>query len=287
MESIPNELKAYIVSYLSKYDNFFVQFVNNDFKNLITKKKKRKPTNSIIFKRKENYYFVKSLNYKISKRKIYTICLNNNSDIEMLDEMYKILGNKYLIPRLYNIVIINQNLNLVKWLREHYCPYNNIEQLYLVAKYDIYNYICKRCPLNEETLIEFFKNKNNRTKENLELIFKSIPQLYEYFCEIACIYNDIDFLKICLEKKEYIYKSWSSCSYAVQNNNLEMLKLLKEEYYFPWNYWTTTEAVIACNLEILSYAISKDCTIEHDVLYYIKDKHGEKYDKIRDMINKI
>jgi len=89
----------------------------------------------------------------------------------------------------------------------------------------------------------------------LEWLAKENPKESDIFCDYAIRYNNLELLKIFRQQK---YKwGFMCCFYACKNNNLEMLRFLRESENkpCPWTDNCYEEAFKNNNVEMLEYLL--------------------------------
>ena len=267
---------------LSEIDKFFHHFMS-----VIVKKK---PSKKYLLSSIQMYNWV--VDHGFSQRNIYrTIIRYSNNPIDLLNHVYSKKTQKLLTTSVFIEGLKTKNMNVSKWLKDHYCRYStnlfndydldleDIEwikkeliwyptQLYELMKSKKVDYVKWAC-INQSVLrsylFEFAVNL-----EQIEMINWGISQGYQLENEVFAIATKKGNFEICeLLKKNNCKVDGEALYYAVQSNNFEMVKWCIKNN-FPSNSYACAEAANNNNLEILQYL--RKHNVEWDVNTFIEAK---------------
>jgi len=184
-------------------------------------------------------------NFEIAKVPFFDYCIKNNRDI---------LKSKIFL----------KHLNVLNSINDKYlCKFNYSYRSSKNSEYSILEYSIRT--LNH-SMIEWLSNKVKKEDESIE-----------NFCYFAVKYNNLKLLQKFINELNYPFDHWC-CLQAVKNNNLEILRFLREseKEAYRWDESYCSEAVKNINLEILQYLRSQNppCEWRKEKYLYLLDLHS-------------
>jgi len=258
-----------IFSYLDADNLFFVNRVCKDFAISLNKIKINIPSVRYIFS-DIKYIDIVYEELKIKKKYILKLGIKYGN-LPVLDKILSIIGKKYLTSNLYTYALKLEDYDKLNWLKMNKCIYNedNRYNAFQENSYKLINWFMKELIWDESGFFIFMQN--NRDKESIKWVLKSVPDLKKYVCEFAVQLRNRDILEWGIKNKFRLSYNVSTCAAVI--GDLELLKFLYKNKC-PMNEWILTEAVIHNNYDVIEWAYENNCGIEsYALIYALKNKN--------------
>ncbi len=270
MQTLPTEIIEQIILYLPKI---------TDKRHLTQTCKLCNVILYLLIQNQESKIKIKHFKYtiKISVEK-FTLELCNDSYFNLIPNSYLTSKNNVIVKALtiYGQIEIlklalNNNCKLFVKNRKQYDysteSYNNDSCAHAVISGSIKMLKFVRlhgCKWNGETFGFAVQHDN----------FAMVKFLKEYGCEIplyvleyAAGHGNIIMLEWLIENGGYFYAN--VCARAAKCGQLEILKILRNKYNCPWDYFTTTGAAEYGHLEVLKWCIENGCEFKHSDAFMV------------------
>jgi len=287
---LPSDILYYITTFIDNNDMYaytessiLLNNISRSHKDLKIKIKKPKAFHIVKSKNLINWAMTHAY-FKLNHHLSHSAVIQDN--VFIIKYLYE-LGCPFK-PLIWQYVIRNNNIKLVKWLiKKPLIPFNNLILMIAIDnnRTNIFKFLFEYCEkMDLEAQQEFiFDHALSRGRVDIVdwLYYNKNYEFNKFSFEYAAQSGKIKML-------DYIYKlAYNDCSNiawwtpsvtvaAAEEGHIHVLKWLRERHC-PWNIFTTYAAAEYHHIETLKWCIDNKCPVERGLFNCLEEHYGLVY----------